>query len=239
MVTTARELARPRDTHQSPRVIVFVAVALLAMTVREAAAQSAALGSGRIEMSAGAAWLGGQAFGSADANETTSANAPFRLFSTSSELGSAAGFDARVGVRVAGTVVVEADASYARPELRITTSSDVESAAGLSAVERLQQYMIGGGATWYLPTASRVAPFVTAGGGYLRQLHDRALLVQTGRYYRFGGGVVYLLSSQSAGTLKATGIRVDLRATVFKDGVALDGNTHVAAAVAGSFLIRF
>ncbi|HMF99018.1 MAG TPA: hypothetical protein VKE96_32175 [Vicinamibacterales bacterium] len=219
--------------------IACVAIALLATTAREAAAQSAALGSGRIEMSAGAAWLSSQAFGSADANETTSANAPFRLFSTSSELGSAAGLDARVGVRLAGTLVVEADASYARPELRITTSSDAESATGLTAAERLQQYMIGGGATWYVPTASRVAPFVAGGAGYLRQLHDRALLVQTGRYYRFGGGVVYLLSSQSTGTLKATGIRVDLRATTFKDGVALDGDTHVAAAVAGSFLVRF
>src|SRR5262249_51665426 len=174
-----------------------------------------------------------------DANETTSANAPFRLFSTSSELGSAAGLEARVGVRVAGTLVVEADASYARPELRITTSSDVESASGVTAVEQLRQYTIGGGATWYVPTASRVAPFVAGGGGYLRQLHDRGLLVQTGRYYQVGGGAVYRLSSRPAGTLKATGIRVDLRATIFKDGVAFDGGTHAAAAVAGSFLVRF
>jgi len=220
-------------------VAAFAAIALLGMAAGDAAAQPAAIESGRIELSAGAAWLGSQAFGSADANETTSANAPFRLFSTSSELGRAAAFDARVGVRVAGALVVEADASYSRPELRITTSSDVESASGVTAVERLQQYLIGGGATWYVPTASRVALFVTGGGGYLRQLHDRALLVQTGRYYQVGGGAVYLLSSRSAGALKATGIRADLRATIFKDGVALDGSTHVAPAVAGSFLVRF
>ncbi|HJZ70807.1 MAG TPA: hypothetical protein VKE51_03655 [Vicinamibacterales bacterium] len=219
--------------------IAWLAVAVLGIAVREAAAQSAALATGRIELSGGAAWLGSQAFGSADANETTSTGTAFRLFSTSSELGSAAAFDARVGVRVAGTLVVEADTSYARPELRITTSSDVESATGVTAVERLQQYTIGGGATWYVPTASRVAPFVAGGGGYLRQLHDRRLLVQTGRYYQFGGGAVYLLSSRSAGALKATGLRVDLRATIFKDGVALDGGTHATAAVAGSFLVRF
>jgi hypothetical protein len=220
-------------------VTVCVAIACLGIAAGEAAAQSEAIGSGRIEVSAGAAWMGGQAFGSADANETTPTNSAFRLFSTSSELGSAPAFDARVGVRVAGTLVVEADASYARPELRITTSNDVESAAGVTAVERLQQFTIGGGATWYAPTSRRVAPFVSGGGGYLRQLHDRALLVQTGRYYQFGGGAVYLFASRPDQRMKATGIRLDVRAIVFKDGVAFDGGSHIAPTLAGSFFVRF
>jgi len=215
----------------------FTLVAALAAV--EASAQPSAPGSGRIEVSAGAAWIGTQSYGAADASETTPTNTAFRLFSTASELGSAPLFGARVGVRVAGTLVVEGDASYGRPELRVTTSSDVESATGVTATEPIQQYMIGGGATWYFPTANRILPFVTGGGGYLRQLHDRKLLVDTGRYYQFGGGVVYLFTSRPDHGLKATGVRLDARAVVFKNGVAFDGGSHVAPSIAGSFLVRF
>jgi hypothetical protein len=220
------------------RLILCATIACAAVAAGEAAAQPA-LGSGRFEVSAGAGVVGTQTYGSVDANETTATGGAFRLFSTSSELGSAPGLDARVGVRVAGTLVVEADLIYTRPELRIATSSDVESAANVTASEPLRQYAVGGGATWYVPTTNRVVPFVAGGGGYLRQLHDRALLVDTGRYYQFGGGVVYLLSQRPGAAIKATGVRVDARAVVFKDGVALDGGTHVAPSFSGSFVVRF
>ena len=213
-------------------------VVFLAATSRGAAAQGV-LESGRLEISGGVAWLGAQTFGSANATETTASGSLFSLFTTSSELGSAAAFDARVGVRIAGTLVVEADATYARPELRVTIANDVESAPSLTAVERLQQYMIGGGATWYIPGRSRIVPFVTGGGGYLRQLHDRALLVETGTYYQAGGGVLYLLSSHPANRLKASGIRADVRAVILNDGVAFDGGRHATPAIAGSFFVRF
>jgi hypothetical protein len=218
--------------------IATLVVLCLASTTRGAAAQGV-LESGRLEISGGAAWLGTQTFGSANAAETTPSGGAFSLFTTSSELGSAAAFDARVGVRIAGTLVLEADATYARPELRVTIANDVESAPSITAVERLQQYMIGGGATWYVPGRSRIVPFVAGGGGYLRQLHDRALLVETGTYYHVGGGVLYLLSSHPDNWLKASGIRVDVRAVILNDGVAFDGGRHAAPAVAGSFFVRF
>jgi len=224
------------------RTVRRAAIALLILgsvaSSREAAAQGG-LESGRLEVSVGAAWLGSQAFGSSSASETTPSGGSFSLFNTSSELGSAAALDARVVVRIAGTLVVEADATYARPELRATIANDVENAPSITAVERLQQYMIGGGATWYMPRRDRIVPFVTGGGGYLRQLHDRALLVETGTYFQAGGGVLYLLSSHPGNRLKATGIRADVRAVILKDGVAFDGGRHTTPAVAGSFFARF
>jgi len=217
----------------APLVLVF-----LASCSRDAAAQ-AGLESGRLEISAGAAWLGSQTFGSASATETTPSGGTFSLFNTSSEMGSAGAFDARVGVRLAGTLVVEADATFARPELRVTIANDVENAPSITAVERLQQYMIGGGATWYVPRRNRIVPFVTGGGGYLRQLHDRALLVETGTYYQVGGGILYLLSSHPGNRLKATGIRADVRAVILHGGASFDGGRHTAPAVTGSFFVRF
>ena len=225
---------------RSPRrdAIVVLVVLFVAATSRAAAAQGV-LESGRLEISGGAAWLGTESFGSSNATETTPSGSAFSLFTTSSELGSAAAFDARVGVRIAGTLVFEVDATYARPELRVTIANDVESAPSITAVERLQQYMIGGGGTWYVPGRGRIVPFVTGGGGYLRQLHDRALLVETGTYYQVGGGVLYLLSSHPDKRLKASGIRADVRAVIRNDGVALDGGRHTAPAAAGSFFVRF
>lgn len=218
--------------------IALLVLVFLASCSRDGAAQGV-LESGRLEISAGAAWLGSQTFGSASATETTPSGSSFSLFNTSSEVGSAAAFDARVGVRIAGTLVVEADATYARPELRVTIANDVENAPSITAVERLQQYMIGGGATWYVLGRNRIVPFVAGGGGYLRQLHDRALLVETGTYYQVGGGVLYLLSSHPANRLKASGIRAEVRAVILKGGVAFDGGRHTAPAVAGSFFVRF
>ncbi|HKB12756.1 MAG TPA: hypothetical protein VKD69_18965 [Vicinamibacterales bacterium] len=212
------------------------AVAIL--TARAAAAQPA-IEAGRLELSAGAAWLGHESFGSVDATETTNSGGTFKLFTASSELAAAAGFDARVGVRVAGTLVIEADASFGKPELRATIANDVEGAPGVTAAERVKQYTIGGGATWYVPTTSRLVPFAAGGAGYLRQLHERGILVETGRYYEIGGGVVYLLNAGRSGALKATGVRVDVRANIFQDGVSLDGGTHVAPAIVGSLVFRF
>jgi len=209
------------------------------VAARDAAAQPAAADLGRIELSVGASWLGAQKYGSADATETTAAGGTTTLFKTSTELGSSPAFDARVGVRVAHTLVVEADTSYTRPQLRVTTAADVEGAAGVTAVEQIQQFSVGGGATWYVPTASRLVPFVTGGGGYLRQLHAGALLVDTGSYYEAGGGVVYVLAAHARGWLKITGLRFDARAMIFSGGVAIDGGRHAAPAVAGSFFVRF
>ena len=223
---------QPRDA------LALLVILLLASSARAAAAQGV-LASGRLEIAGGAAWLGTQTFGSANATETTPSGSTLSLFTTSSELGRATSFDARVGVRIAGTLVVEADATYARPELRVTIANDIENGPSITAVERLQQYMIGGGATWYVPGGSRLVPFVAGGGGYLRQLHDRALLVETGTYYQLGGGVLYLLSAHPDNRLKASGIRADVRAVIVNGGAAFDGGRHTAPAVAGSYFVRF
>jgi hypothetical protein len=225
-------------TRARAMVVAAFAIASAAAAARDAAAQSP-VQSGRLELSAGAAWMGRETFGSADAAETTPSGGAFRIFSTSTELGSVPAFDARVGVRVAGTLVAEADASYGRPELRTTISNDVESAPPVTAVERVQQFTIGGGATWYVPAAMRIVPFVSGGGGYLRQLHEGALLVETGTYYQVGGGVAYLFGSGTAGRVKLTGVRVEVRAMTTSGGVAFDGGRHTAPAVAASLFVRF
>jgi len=207
---------------------------------RDAAAQPAGATPGRFEVSGGATWIGRTSIGAADAGETTPSNGSLRIFSTSSDLAAAPEIDVRIGLRLARALAVEAETAYGRPELRVSLSGDIENAAPATAVERMQEYLIGGAVLWRVPGLQRprLSPFVAAGGGYLRELHDRALLAQTGRYYTVGGGVAYLLASRS-GWIKATGVRVDARAVVRRDGVAFAAGSHTAPSLGASLFVRF
>jgi hypothetical protein len=206
-----------------------------------ASAQSADPPSSRVEIGGGALWIGRQPLGQQSATETTAAGAAQTLFSFSRELAGVAGFAARTGVRITRSLVVEADASYLKPQLRIAVTGDSEGAAAVTAAEMVQQFTLGGGVLWYVRAVRtrRVAPFVTAGGGYLRQLHEPATLVETGRYYQFGGGVTVLLVSARHFHTKGIGARVDARAVVRSKGVAFDGGSKTSPAAGVSAFVRF
>jgi hypothetical protein len=85
-----------------------------------------------------------------------------------------------------------------------------------------------------------VFPFVTAGGGYLRELHEGGTLAQTGKVVYVGGGArIPLVSRQARQRLTQLGVRADLRALVRSGGVTLDRQSHVSPAVAASLFVRF
>src|SRR5262249_3031607 len=145
---------------------------------------------GRFEVSAGTLWLGSAALGSSDATLTGSSGDRFRLFSTSSDLGGAVGLVGRVGRRVTRAVETEISGSYVSPRLTTRISNDAESAPSATVSDTIRQFTIDGGVLIALPwrVGRRVRPFVTAGGGYLRQLHEGNVLAQTGRLAYAGGG---------------------------------------------------
>ena len=198
---------------------------------------------GRIEVAAGPWWSGATSVGAQEATLTAADGSRFRLFSTSSGLDPAPGVELRVGARVARVVDAELVASYAVPRLSTTITADAENAAATTASEPIRQVTIEGGAVVYLPRrlGPRLVPFVTTGGGLLRQLHERQTLVQTGRVYHVGGGIkVGLVSRAATGKrLKQIGVRVDARALVRTAGVTLDGRAHVAPALVASLFGRF
>lgn len=201
----------------------------------------AAVPSSRLELSAGVLWIGQQPLGDTTITETTSTGAPRTLFTTSGELAAAPGFAGRVGVRLTRSLVAEAEASYIKPQLRIALGNDVEGAASTTAAETVEQFTIGGGALWYLPGARtrRVAPFATAGGGYLRQLHEQETFVETGRYVRFGGGASILLVTGRHWHSKGIGARVEAGAVIRSRGVRFDGGSTTSPAAGVSAFVRF
>jgi len=217
-----------------------VLLALCAVQDRAASAQPPEAEPGRLELAFGTVWIGSQALGSRTATETTPTLGTLALFDSSSTLNSAPGLEGRVGWRLTRSLTAEAEASVAQPELAIAITNDREDAPAATLMERLRQFTIGGALVWSLPIRiRRVAPFVTGGAGYLRQLHENATLVQTGRYYQFGGGFTVLLASRPDSVLKAMGLRVDARGVSRVNGVAFDGAVRFVPAAGASFFVRF
>jgi hypothetical protein len=210
---------------------------------RDARAQpSRASTPGRVEVSFGGLWMGGQALGNADANETTGAGSAFRVFTSDSALGSGTGIEGRIAVRLLRSLEAEVSSSYATPKLTITVGNDIENAPAVTAVETIQQITVGGGALWYLPTkalARRFAPFAAGGAGYMRQVHETGTLIDAGRFVQVGGGFKYLLFGHANRHVKALGVRVDVRALLRTRGVAFDEKAHAAPALGAAAFLRF
>jgi hypothetical protein len=219
--------------------VAWLLVCASVLSASPASAQSASAAESRFELGIGGLWMGTGSMGSKTATETTGSGAATPLFNTTSELGSAFGVEGRIGVRVFRSLVAEADSSYLKPQLRIATSADTEGAAPVTATETVEQFTIGGGALWYLHQSPRIAPFVMAGAGYLRQLHEQGTLVGAGSYYQFGGGVNLLLVPSRRFHTKGLGARVDVRALIRSKGIAFDGGSTTSPAAGVSAFVRF
>jgi hypothetical protein len=196
-----------------------------------------------VEAAFGTVWVGSAALGTMDANETTGSGGDFRLFSTSTELASAAGLDGHVSLRLTRSFEAEAFASYTKPALQVRVESDTETSnAPLTVSDTIQEFLIGGAALWYLPArhaGGRARLFVRGGVAYLRDLENDGTLVVSGHAYEAGGGVKIMLASRDAGWWKGIGARVDARAVIRQQGVAPDDNAHTSLAVGASILFRF
>jgi hypothetical protein len=221
---------------------LLVITLLASLGASSAMAQSVPPEPGRVELGFGLLWVGSQSLGSATATETTSTGGQLPLFSTSTALASRTGIEGRLAVRVWRSIAIEAAGSYATPDIRTQISNDFEGAAAVTATERIQQYTVGGGIIWRLPfarTGWHLSPFVTAGAGYLRQLHESGTLAETGQIYQFGGGVSSLLIAHPASRLKGIGLRLDARAAVRSKGVAFADGRAVSPALGASLYARF
>jgi len=217
-----------------------VLVAALLLLAAEASAQGTTP-AGRVEVGAGIEWLGSSAFDTAAATETTSTGGFSTLFSTSSTLKSAVGFQAHLGVRVTERLEAQVIGAISDPSLSTTITGDIETTDTVTATDSIRQYVIGGGALWYFPVrrSPRLTPFATGNIAYLRQLHETRTLVETGQLYRVSGGVKYLFASRSGSVVKGYGLRAEGGFAVRVKGVAFDGGTHTSPWVAASLFARF
>jgi hypothetical protein len=196
---------------------------------------------GRIAVAIGPAWIGGMSMAPLVITETQPDGTPRTVLNAARSVTASLAAEARIGVRLTARLDVEAVGSYARPELQVTTSNDVEGAPNTSATEPLQQFSVGGGASWYFTPRdgrSRTLPFVSGSVAYARQLHTPTTLADSGMLTDVGGGVTRVLAIRS-GKLKSVGLRGDLRARVRPKTFSIDGRTHVSPMIGVSLDLRF
>ena len=225
------------------RHLVIGAVCWCSLAVATAEAQTPSTQAGRIEVAGGGGLFGGRGLGNSDASLRANAltPTPYRLFTTTSSVATAPLVEARVAVAVSRRLAVEGRFAFSRPELRTSISADAEGGNAITAVERIDQYMIDGSVTFALDGLrwGDVVPFVAAGAGYLRELHQGQMLIEHGHSYHAGGGVRRRLFVHDRGFVKSGGVRGDVRVYLLSGGAAFDTATHVRVAASGAFFVGF
>ena len=221
----------------------FVALAVAA-ALPAAAQTPQSLPIARFGVDAGGGWLGGARLGSsnADLRAPTQAPSPFRLFSVDSRFAAAPTFHVKSVVAVNRRFGVEAGVTLSHPELRASVSNDAEAAPPITIAERIDQYSIDAGVIVMiseLALGSRTLPFVAAGAGYLRQLHEGQTVVDEGYVFHAGGGVKHWLMARDRGFINGAGLRVDARLYLMSGGITFEDRPRPQAAVSGSLFLTF
>ena len=189
---------------------------------------------GSFELSGGAVWTGGYDAGSAEAKETTAGTAPLTLFVVDATVKSGPGAAVQIGVYLGRRVSVEAALHYTRPILLARLTDDFESAADVDAESTITSYLMGGSLLYHFGDG-RIVPFVSGGGGYLRQLHENNTELLTGTEIHAGGGLKYW-----AGTgTRRVGLRVEVQGSARSKAVAFEQKRRLLPSVAAGISFLF
>jgi hypothetical protein len=202
----------------------------------------------RFELAAGGRWISATSIPSPDATLSTGPGGSTPLFSTDTELEPLRALDGRFGVRIAQWLAIEALVSYGASRLTARVTSDAEGAPSLTVSESIREFTVEGALVADLSArpGRRAVPFVSAGVGHLRHLHEGRRLVETGRTYHAGGGITFILRAPSQPSVgpedaqqrSSVGVRSDVRA-IFREGGVASDRTTTALALSGSLFFRF
>ena len=173
-----------------------------------------------VEVSGGGMWAQGYDLESARAELTRATGSEgFELFSIDGRTNGFPGAHARVGLYLTRAISVEGGVRFAKPELSYDLSGDAESADDERAVEVLSHYVFDGSVLLHFVNRTfaggRAVPFVSAGGGHLRELHEGSQLVETGTEIHGTAGLKYWFGSGR----RRFGLRVEVGVSSRQGGV--------------------
>ncbi|MEP7117888.1 MAG: hypothetical protein ABI880_09910, partial [Acidobacteriota bacterium] len=196
-------------------------------------------------LSIGAAWTGAQDLGRVTAEMRraavgVTAPSPFTLFTTESTLGSAVAGEFAVAVPVTAHWAVAVRGSAARPTLTTVISADAEAAPNTEASEQISDYAVDGSLIYQLPRLGgrRARAYVLAGGGYVRQLHEDNVLVETGSAWHGGAGLRWWLRGAD-GRARAMGLTGEARWVWRSGGITFTDGTRSAPNAAVGVFVSF
>jgi hypothetical protein len=220
-------------------------VALLAGVSSAQAQSSTPRERGRFESSVGAVWWGGYDLGGSSATVPAGSGAASgaTLFDAQADIGGGVGLTARFGWRFWRDLWVDGGATFARARLRSTVRSDVEPALNAALDTPFNQLAADAGLLVPLRRAAmrngRLVPFISGGGGYLRQMYEDGVLLETGRLGYVGGGVRLAPPMRSDRFFRQVGLRADVRLMVRTGGIDVEDSARAFVTLAGGVFVRF
>ena len=236
-----------------PVLSIVFAAALWAVTAESAAAQvwvgSNTPRRGSWEIGAGAAWSAGFDLGDRAAQLTRNPGTGtglFDQFATSSRVTSTIGGQARAGVYLSRSLAVEGGVQYLRPRLSIRVSGDSEQADDVTVSETMSRYVFDGSLVLRLDgltfAGGRAVPFVLGGGGYVRELHARNELIETGTEVHAGAGVRIWLgrgARRLGRGARRLGLRADVGVTRRNGGFDFSDGSRMLPTAGGTLIYLF
>jgi hypothetical protein len=220
----------------------LIAAAVLVLSSTAAAQSAGGSDRGTFTVSAGVVGAGGYDVGgrSAELPRNGTAADPVVLFRTESSVAGTPGVDARLAYAVSRRVSLEVAGTFVRPSLDVRITRDSEGAGDTVASESIGQFTLEAGALVQLPLAiagGALQPYVNGGAGYLRQLHQDRLLVETGHVVYAGGGAWYWLRRRPGA--RALGVRAETAVVARYRGIDFEDKARVYPRVSALGCIRF
>jgi hypothetical protein len=198
----------------------------------------------RVEVTVGGSWLPAEHLGTRDANlrQNTTPPQPRTLFSADTQLSGGPAFHVGAGYAFSRRWMVEGGVAISHPEVRSSLRADAEGAPAITVTERVNQYVVEGRLVILLDEirlGARTLPFVTAGLGYLRQLHEGRTVVEEGHVYHVGGGVRHWLLARRGGLLRGAGVRADARLSLYVAGISFDDGPRPRGSISAAAFLTF
>jgi len=195
---------------------------------------------GRVEVSGGMRFNGATDLGNIPATETATGGRTRTIFDSDNALDGAIGLDARLGVLLTRAFQIEGAVSLTPTHLSSRLTNDTDGAASVTAETPVMQWLIEGGVLARLGRwRPGLMPFLTAGAGYLRHVHDGRTLIESGRSYYVGAGADYIWKATGRGAVKGAGLRADIRAGLLQDGALLDDELHLSPVASVGLFVMF
>jgi hypothetical protein len=159
-------------------------------------------------------------------------------------IGSGPSVTGRFGWRVWRTLAIEGGATLTRASLQSTLRSDVDAALNGSQETPFHQLAAELGVRVPLRRATlrdgRLVPFVTGGGGYLRQTYEDGVLLESGALIYAGGGLrVGPATARADRFFKHLGLRADGRLVVRTRGVDVEDSARAFLTLAAGVFVVF
>lgn len=197
---------------------------------------------GSWEAGGGVVWTAGYDQEALDALLTGNdgnSSSPLTLFTAETRVRPVVGAQGRVGFYLSSSLAFEAGVQYSRPIFEARLADDSEDATDITAEETLSRYVIDGSLVYHLRGLSfaggRGLPFVSAGAGYLRELHEGEELVETGTTYHAGAGIKFWVTAGK----RRLGVRGDAGVTVRDGGFDFEDKRRLLPTAGASMIVLF